>query len=112
MKEASRESQRKYHGVKGETLAEVFKSVDRREQVTGELVDRLCLGVLRTSYPEIPEEDHPWMLEHVREDAHLFIQEFPWQYFKELAEYRKNHHGKTYDENILIPAIMRAAKVI
>ncbi|RIH81147.1 hypothetical protein Mterra_03354 [Calidithermus terrae] len=111
MKEASRESQRKYHGVKGETLAEIFKAADRREQVSGELVDRLCLQVLRT-YPEIPEEDHPWMLEHVRDGVEDFLYYANWDYFKGLAEYRKNHDGKTYDENILIPEIMRAAKIL
>lgn len=80
MKEASRESQRKYHGVKGETLAEVFKSVDCREQVTDELIDRLCLQVLRTSYPEIPEEDYPWMLEHVRDGVDTFLHAANWDY--------------------------------
>lgn len=111
MKEAAQSSKRYFHTVRGKTIAEVYKAANNPEEVTDEMIDHFCLQVLK-SYPAIPEEDYPWMLEHVREDAHLFIQEFPWQYFKELAEYRKNHHGKTYDENILIPAIMRAAKVI
>ncbi|WP_027891265.1 hypothetical protein [Calidithermus chliarophilus] len=104
-KEPSYEIKSWHHTIKGHTLAEIFKAVDRREQVSGELVDRLCLGVLRTSYPEIPEEDHPWMLEHVRGGVDTFLHAANWDYFKHLAR-------SEYEDLVLVPEIMRAAKIL
>ncbi|WP_027893703.1 hypothetical protein [Calidithermus chliarophilus] len=103
-KEPSYEIKSWHHTIKGHTLAEIFKAVDRREQVSGELVDRLCLQVLRT-YPEIPEEDHPWMLEHVRDGVDTFLHAANWDYFKKLAL-----HAKSPD--LLVNTIMRAAKIL
>ncbi|WP_027893702.1 hypothetical protein [Calidithermus chliarophilus] len=111
VKEPSELTHSHYHVVRGKTLAEIFKAVDRREQVSGELVDRLCLQVLRT-YPEIPEEDHPWMLEHVRDGVDTFLHAANWEYFKGLANKRKDYDGPTFDDMVLIPAIMRAAKIL
>ncbi len=84
MKEASIDSRLWLNTLTAHTLAKLYRQFNKKEDVNDMEIERYAKPIVENN-EEIPEEDRPWLIEHIKFQAWCFLEQTEWSEYKCLC---------------------------